>query len=139
MMVRREIFQQVGLLDERFFMYVEDIEFCRRVRAAGWQVHVLPMFTVIHHIGRSARQREAAFYAANIKSMDIDYRQRFPPLTVLWLHILGSIGFSLRYLLYTYLYWRHGAPVFAELRRQWSTCVRTSVHLAAETLHRWLS
>jgi len=139
MMVRREIFRQVGLLDERFFMYVEDIEFCRRVRAAGWQVHVLPMLTVIHHIGRSARQREAAFYAANIESMDIDYRQRFSPLIVFWLHVLGSIGFSLRYLLYAYLYWRRKAPVFAELRHQWGTCVRTSVHLAGETLRRWLS
>ncbi len=138
LMARNVLFTEVGHLSEDFFMYVEDIEWCRRVRAAGWQIHVLPMFTVIHHIGRSARQREAAFYAANIESMDIDYRHRFSPHMVLWLHVLGCIGFTLRYFLYTYFYWRWRTPIFAELRSQWHTCASTSLHLAYDAAKRWL-
>jgi len=38
LLVKREVFEQVGLLDERFFLYFEDTEFSRRVRKLGWQI-----------------------------------------------------------------------------------------------------
>jgi len=56
MMVRREVFRQVRLLDERYFMYYEDIDFCVRARKAGWKVRYLNECTIIHEVGASARQ-----------------------------------------------------------------------------------
>ena len=62
--VRREAAQEVGLLDERFFMYCEEIDWCRRIKAAGWQVYCVPQAEVVHLSGRSTRQsREAMFVA----------------------------------------------------------------------------
>jgi len=49
MMVRQLAIEQVGLLDERFFMYAEDIDWCRRFREAGYTVVFYPGVTVIHH------------------------------------------------------------------------------------------
>lgn len=63
-MVRREVFEQVGHLDDGFFMYFEDVEFCHRARNAGWQILNEPTASVIHlHGGSSpvksrARQRK---------------------------------------------------------------------------------
>lgn len=51
LIVRREAFAQVGLMDERFFLYSEEIDWCYRFRAAGWPVAHLPLMTITHHAG----------------------------------------------------------------------------------------
>jgi len=54
MMVRRAVFVQVGLLDEGFFMYCEDADYCMRVAKAGWEIHFLPSAQIIHLLGKSS-------------------------------------------------------------------------------------
>ena len=56
LLVRREAYEQVGSLDEGFFMYSEELDWCRRIKAAGWEVVYLPTATVIHHEGKSSEQ-----------------------------------------------------------------------------------
>jgi radical SAM protein with 4Fe4S-binding SPASM domain len=54
LLVRAEAVRQVGLLDERFFIYWEDTDWCRRFRQAGWRVSCIPSASVIHHEGVSS-------------------------------------------------------------------------------------
>ena len=54
MMVRREAVNQVGLLDETFFMYWEDADWCRRVWQKGWKVVYFPNVSVTHYVGVSS-------------------------------------------------------------------------------------
>ena len=54
--VRREVLTQVGLLDEGFFMYCEEVDWAIRIRRAGWPLYYLPTAEVIHYEGQSARQ-----------------------------------------------------------------------------------
>lgn len=54
-LVRREVIDQVGLLDEGFFMYFEDTDYCRRVRNAGWTILYWPTATVVHMMGGSSK------------------------------------------------------------------------------------
>ncbi len=56
LLVRRQAVEQVGGFDERFFMYSEELDWCRRARAAGWRVVYLPAARVIHHEGKSSEQ-----------------------------------------------------------------------------------
>lgn len=64
MLVRAEAIRQVGMLDEGYFMYVEEMDWCRRMRAAGWSVYCAPAARAIHHEGQSARQfRDRMFVA----------------------------------------------------------------------------
>lgn len=56
MMVRREVVDRVGLLDERYFMYSEEIDWCQRIRRAGWSIVMAPKARIIHHGGTSTRQ-----------------------------------------------------------------------------------
>ena len=49
MFVRREAIESAGMLDERFFMYSDEADFCRRIKTAGWEVRHLPRMTIVHH------------------------------------------------------------------------------------------
>ena len=64
LIVRREAIEQVGLLDERFFMYCEEIDWCLRIKAAGWHIWCVPEAQIVHHVARSTRQfRDEMFVA----------------------------------------------------------------------------
>ncbi|HEV7215851.1 MAG TPA: glycosyltransferase family 2 protein, partial [Chloroflexota bacterium] len=54
-MIRREAVQQIGLLDERFIMYCEEVDWCIRLGRAGWQLWYSPAAVVRHHSGQSAK------------------------------------------------------------------------------------
>jgi N-acetylglucosaminyl-diphospho-decaprenol L-rhamnosyltransferase len=62
MVVRRQTLYEVGSLDERFFMYFEDADLCRRVREAGWSVYYLPEVVVVHRAGGSTRSHPRAIW-----------------------------------------------------------------------------
>jgi len=56
LLVRRSAYEQIGGLDEGFFMYSEELDWCKRIKDAGWHVIYLPIATVIHHEGKSSEQ-----------------------------------------------------------------------------------
>ena len=62
MIVRRATLRDIGPLDERFFMYFEDADLCRRARAAGWLVYYLPHIEIVHQTGASSRSRPKAIW-----------------------------------------------------------------------------
>ena len=49
LLLRREALDEVGLFDEGFFLYSEEVDLCRRLRAAGWDIWYFPSVTVVHH------------------------------------------------------------------------------------------
>jgi N-acetylglucosaminyl-diphospho-decaprenol L-rhamnosyltransferase len=55
MLLRRAALHEVGVFDEGYFMYVEDVDLCTRLRRAGWRVLFSPEVEVVHEIGVSAR------------------------------------------------------------------------------------
>jgi GT2 family glycosyltransferase len=59
--VRREALERVGLLDERFFIYGEDIDWCRRFQQAGWRVVFYPHATALHYGGASSSNAPVRF------------------------------------------------------------------------------
>ncbi|MHB1005811.1 MAG: glycosyltransferase family 2 protein [Chloroflexota bacterium] len=56
LLAKAEALKQVGLLDERFFMYSEEVDLCYRLRRAGWRVRYLPKAEVLHYEARSSEQ-----------------------------------------------------------------------------------
>ena len=70
MAVRREVFDSVGLFDEGFFLYFEEVDFCRRARQAGWACWCLADARVVHFEGastgiRTARRRLPSYWFAS--------------------------------------------------------------------------
>jgi len=62
MVVRREAIEQVGMLDEGFFIYCEEVDWCWRFKKAGWKVYCVPEAIVVHHEAQSTRQRAPAMF-----------------------------------------------------------------------------
>jgi len=57
MLIRREALDEVGLMDERFFMYAEETDWCYRFGKAGWQVMFTPVAEIVHLGGQSTAKR----------------------------------------------------------------------------------
>lgn len=93
MLVRKEAIQQVGLLDESFFMYGEDLDWCYRFKAAGWKVYYNPAVTVLH-IKRAASRHSARARVEFWRAMRLFYQKHYAAHTPKPLHwlIMGTLG-----------------------------------------------
>ena len=56
MFLRRDILEEVGPLDEQFYMYGEDLDWCHRIKGAGWKIYYVPSTQIIHYKGQSTRR-----------------------------------------------------------------------------------
>ncbi len=95
MLVRTAAIQQVGLLDETFFMYGEDLDWAKRMKDAGWKVVYNPAVEVLHVKRASSRQNPRArfeFYRA----MPIFYFKHYRSRTPFWLHSLIMLGLAVK-------------------------------------------
>ncbi len=123
LMVRRSVLQKIGLLDEQFFMYMEEIDWCYRIKhgdtppgyeapginfRAGrkqphhWRIYCLPSAKIIHHSGASSNQfREEMFYQLH-RSRAYFYKKHYTPrfqTAARWLTAagLGWLGLAARW------------------------------------------
>ena len=92
-MVRREVMEQVGMLDEDYFMYGEDLDWAYRIKQAGWQIWFNPQATVLHRKKQSGRanvdpaiqkQTERYFYQTMELFYKKHYEKKYSPV-VTWL------------------------------------------------------
>ena len=56
LMTRRAVVEEVGLMDEAYFMYSEELDWCKRIKDAGWKIVYVPNAKVVHHTGKSSEQ-----------------------------------------------------------------------------------
>jgi len=94
LLVRRSDAEAVGLLDERYFMYAEDVDFCAAVRARGRRVLFMPDVEIVHQRGRSAAAAPAETRSAYRRSQIAFYEKHHPfwaPILKLYLKVRGQI------------------------------------------------
>lgn len=97
-LVRREVLDQVGLFDPRYFLYYEEVDHCKRVKEAGWKVVYYPHTTVVHIGGESSKsvaELEAASRQISTYQIESEllYFRKHHGVTGLILHmLLVSLG-----------------------------------------------
>ena len=94
LLVRRRDAEAAGLLDERYFMYCEDVDFCAAVRANGGKVYFTPLAQIVHLRGRSWRANPAATADSYRRSQLAFYRKHHPcwaPLLKPYLALRGKL------------------------------------------------
>jgi N-acetylglucosaminyl-diphospho-decaprenol L-rhamnosyltransferase len=94
MWIRGQVLAEVGLLDERYFMYAEDLDFCYRVKQCGWQVWYNADVTVLHYKGQSSKQRSAFANVQFYRTMRLFHDKHFKEETffvVNWL-VYGAVA-----------------------------------------------
>lgn len=91
MFTRREVVAQVGGMDERFFMYSEELDWCRRIKAAGWDIHYIPAARIIHHEGKSSEQVVAARHI-HFQTSKVQYARKYHGVFIAELLRLWLLG-----------------------------------------------
>jgi GT2 family glycosyltransferase len=94
LLVRRIDAEAAGLLDERYFMYYEDVDFCAAVRANGGRVYFVPSVLITHLRGRSWRTSPTATAHGYRRSQLAFYRKHHPvwaPLLKVYLALRGKL------------------------------------------------
>jgi GT2 family glycosyltransferase len=116
LMVRRSVVSAVGPLDEGFFFDFEDVDWCRRMREAGWEIHAVPAAVATHHRWQSKAQLGEQWLRAD-ESSYYYFRKHHGPAAacmvrwlLVWFHAYAWLKYSLLAV--------HGAPV-AQVKRRY--------------------
>ena len=99
MMIRKAVFESIGLLEETYFMYYEEVDFCLRANRAGWPCWYVPDSRVVHLVGQSSgitdaiqsRKRRPAYWFASRRRYFLTH---FGPARTLLADILWAAGFA---------------------------------------------
>lgn len=98
LLIRREVFEKIGGLDERYFLFYEDLDYCRRAIRAGWGILYTHKVSVFHHSGKStSKERPSRMGFVGVKSLlhylDGESEKPSPALRALF-----KLGYLLRLL-----------------------------------------
>lgn len=77
LLLRRAALDQVGLLDDRYFMYTEEVDLCYRLRQGGWQLFWVPKSKVVHYGGQSTKQVPTKMFLCLYQSKLIFLRKHY--------------------------------------------------------------
>jgi len=128
MMVRRDAWDQVGLLDEDYFLFLEETDWCYRMKRAGWKIYHVPDAEVYHFQGKSAKKEKKRARVEYFRSRYHFFKKNKGKLQwfILLVGLLIRLGFELlsmtvaslvtfflvktwrkKLTIYTYLFWWH--------------------------------
>ena len=96
LLMRRAVLEQIGPLDERFFFYFEETDWCRRAWQAGWKVYFTPEAQVVHFGGRSSSRQSAKMSVLYLDSLIKYFRKHHGPLAAVAVRLLAVLETSLR-------------------------------------------
>lgn len=101
LLLRHEALDQVGLLDESYFMYTEEMDLCYRLARAGWDLWWVPQAVVTHHGEASSRQVAEDMYVQLYRSKTQFHRKFGGARRVAWFKALVSVAYLPRLLVAT--------------------------------------
>jgi GT2 family glycosyltransferase len=88
LLIKKEVFKKTGLLDEHFFMYLEEVEWCYRLKKAGWQIWFYPGAEIFHLVrGSSPEGKQRAIWGI-CQGLIYFYRKHFAPWQLIVLKFL---------------------------------------------------
>jgi GT2 family glycosyltransferase len=96
MMVRREAIDRVGLLDEQFFMYGEDLDWCLRIKEDAWNVIYYPEVQIVHYKGASSKKKRIKTIYEFHRAMYLFYKKHYYRKYNLLIYIFVCLGIGLK-------------------------------------------
>lgn len=99
LMIRKDAVDKIGPLDERFFMYGEDLDWCMRAKQAGFKVMYVPITRVVHHKGSSSRKLPGKALYEFHRAMDIFYEKHYRQKYNFLVNFMVKTGIWTRYLI----------------------------------------
>ncbi|UCD80720.1 MAG: glycosyltransferase [Desulfobacterales bacterium] len=112
-LLRREAIFEIGLMDENYFLYLEDLDCCKEFVDAGWAVYYQPQVAVTHHWNRSIGQEASLAFTALQQSIKIYLHKHMGPLAVFTIRLSLFAELAVRIMLCSL------AMIFAHPRGRW--------------------
>ncbi len=91
-MLRRDVFEQVGGFSTEYFMYAEEIDLCCKVRQAGWRVGYVPDAQIVHFGGESSKKQRDVFADIVMRDSVFKFMKKFRGATYAWLYRAALLG-----------------------------------------------
>jgi GT2 family glycosyltransferase len=132
MLVRRETVDDVGGLDEDFFMFGEDLDWCYRVKRKDWKVYYVGDYHVVHHKGAATRQDPHRMNWHFHRSMFLFHRKHLVDHYPFFVNWLVYAGITMRYALKSAWTVLQPAPAAARLRATEAARLKTRYGLEIE-------
>jgi GT2 family glycosyltransferase len=101
-LIRRSVFERIGLIPEIYFLYYEDAEFCTRARQAGFHIGVAPEAEVMHKISRTTQAGSPSYIYYHFRN-SLLFTQRNLALPLCWMVYLFSIWWAFKQMLKLYI------------------------------------
>ncbi|HJW89050.1 MAG TPA: glycosyltransferase family 2 protein [Anaerolineales bacterium] len=102
-LLRREVYEQVGGMDESFWMYSEETDWCYRVKQAGWKIYYLPRIEVLHIGGGSSANRRVEMVGQLYQSKVLFFAKHYGVFAAQRLRVMLCLIFLFRELLSNFL------------------------------------
>ena len=119
-MVRRQVIEDTGVFDERFFIYAEETDWCYRMAKAGWKVAFVPNGTIVHYGGQSSVAiKDRQFCECNRSSVRY-FRKHFGLMGVVVLGVTMLLGAAIRVPIWSLIY-------FASSKRRLAAATRITL------------
>jgi GT2 family glycosyltransferase len=99
MLIRREVVQEIGYFDERFFFYAEDADFCFRAHKKKWDIMFIPQSQIIHRRGASSVKREQISFSIQLVKANLQFIEKHYNKINLWIYkLLTCFHFFVRFI-----------------------------------------
>jgi hypothetical protein len=110
--INKKVIDDIGLIDEDYFMYTEDVDFCYRAKAACWKVMYLPRFAIIHLGGKSSTAEFPII--SEFAGIKLFYKKHYPSWQMPILRFFLKTGALLRFIFFTIIGRREAMATYAE-------------------------
>ncbi len=115
MLIKRDVLEKIGLLDEKIFMYAEDVDYCWRAYNAGFKIGWTDKAEIIHIGGASSSSPRETQWIGELKGLVYLYKKNYGLLAVIYLRVLYYIFIPLRALAFLILGRRDYAKTYAKI------------------------
>ncbi len=92
-MLRCDALSDIGMFDENFFLFFEEIDWCKRAHEKGWQIFYVPLARAVHEIGGSSKSARSLSFSSRYKSMQYYFGKHYGSIGAMYVKILLVLFF----------------------------------------------
>ena len=100
---RRKMLEEIGLLDENYFMFCEDVDLCLRAKKGGWKVFYFPLLTIVHQIGGSTSLNPLRAKLEHHRSVYYFFKKHYRPNRILRFLVFSGLLLRLLFLAFSFI------------------------------------
>jgi GT2 family glycosyltransferase len=112
LLLKRQVFKDVGFFDDDYFMYVEEVDYCFRAKNKGWQVWFLPRWSITHYGGASGTSENSLL--SEYKGIKIFYKKHLPKRQFFFMRLFLKMGALLRVVIFGLIKGKEIAKIYVK-------------------------